>query len=184
MKKPKLIPWAEWRSNCGATAVEFALIAPALVTVVVGTFYLCMALYLVASMHFAVEDGARCASVNSTTCGSAGAIVTYTQSRYFGPNTHVHLCGRSMRELRERLGDLRRQSRRDLGKRAHHSQGLLSLNAHPRLKDCVRHKPKNFPAMRRRSCGRIHQFAIYSSLHALAQLSNTKHYSGLTTARC
>jgi len=101
MKKPKLILGAEWRSNCGATAVEFALIAPALVTVVVGTFYLCMAIYLVASMHFAVEDGARCASVNSTTCGSASAVVTYTQSRYFGPNTPTFTyaaaaCGNSV----------------------------------------------------------------------------------------
>jgi Flp pilus assembly protein TadG len=89
------------RSNHGATAVEFALIAPALLTVVIGTFYLCMALYLVASMHFAVEDGARCASVNSTTCGSASAIVKYTQSRYFGPNTPTFTyasaaCGNSV----------------------------------------------------------------------------------------
>ena len=97
MKKPKLIQRG-WRSNCGATAVEFALIAPALVTVVVGTFYLCMALYLVASMHFAVEDGARCASVNSTTCGSASAIVTYTQA-YFGPTHFTYAaaaCGNSV----------------------------------------------------------------------------------------
>ena len=101
MKKPKLILATEWRNNCGATAIEFALIAPALVTVVVGTFYLCMALYLVASMHFAVEDGARCASVNSTACGSASAIVTYTQGRYFGPNAPTFsyaaaACGNSV----------------------------------------------------------------------------------------
>jgi Flp pilus assembly protein TadG len=101
MKKPKLILEAPCTNNCGATAVEFALIAPALVTVVVGTFYLCMALYLVASMHFAVEDGARCASVNSTTCGSASAIVTYTKGRYFGPNTPTFAyataaCGNSV----------------------------------------------------------------------------------------
>lgn len=101
MKKSKFILASAWRSNRGATAVEFALIAPALVTVVVGTFYLCMALFEVASMHFAVEDGARCASVNSTTCGSASAIVNYTQSRYFGPNTPTFTyaaaaCGNSV----------------------------------------------------------------------------------------
>jgi hypothetical protein len=75
------------------------------VTVVVSTFYLCMALYLVASMHFAVEDGARCASVNSTTCGSASAIVKYTQGRYFGPNTPTFTyagaaCGNSVSAYR------------------------------------------------------------------------------------
>lgn len=101
MKNPNLIQVAAWRNDCGATAVEFALIAPALVTLVIGTFYLCMALYLVASMHFAVEDGARCASVNSTTCGSATAIVKYTQGRYFGPNTPTFTyaaaaCGNSV----------------------------------------------------------------------------------------
>jgi Flp pilus assembly protein TadG len=101
MKNPKFILATACRSNHGATAVEFGIIAPALLTLVVGTFYLCMALFLVASMHFAVEDGARCASVNSTTCSSASAIVKYTQSRYFGPNTPTFTyasasCGHSV----------------------------------------------------------------------------------------
>ena len=61
-------------------------------TLVVGTFYLCMALYLVASMHFAVEDGARCASVNSTTCGSASAIVKYTPTFTYA----AAACGNSV----------------------------------------------------------------------------------------
>jgi len=42
-------------------------------------------LFAVGSLHFAVEEGARCVSVNSTLCGSASSIISYTQGRYFGP---------------------------------------------------------------------------------------------------
>jgi hypothetical protein len=56
----------------------------------IGTMGLCVALYLIGSLHFAVEDGARCASVKAA-CqinGVADAALTqaYTQSRYLGPS--------------------------------------------------------------------------------------------------
>jgi len=47
---------------------------------------LCVALFLIGSLHFAVEDGARCASVKTTICSDAASTVAYTQSRYFGPD--------------------------------------------------------------------------------------------------
>ena len=69
----------------GTTAVEFAIIAPVFIALLVGTLALCIALFLIGSLHFAVEDGARCASVKTTICSDGPTTVAYTQSRYFGP---------------------------------------------------------------------------------------------------
>jgi Flp pilus assembly protein TadG len=74
------------RDQQGTTAVEFALIAPVLILLLIGTMAVCLALFLVGSLHFAVEDGARCASVKTTICADAATTIAYTQSRYFGPN--------------------------------------------------------------------------------------------------
>ena len=73
------------RDQQGTTAVEFGIIAPVLIALLVGTMALCVALFLIGSLHFAVEDGARCASVKTTICSDAATTVAYTQSRYFGP---------------------------------------------------------------------------------------------------
>ena len=70
----------------GTTAVEFAIIAPVFILLVFGTIGLCFALFLVGSLHFAVEDGARCASVKADICPDIATTVAYTQSRYLGPN--------------------------------------------------------------------------------------------------
>jgi Flp pilus assembly protein TadG len=72
-------------SDGGTTAVEFALIAPVLILLIVGIFYLCAALFIAGSMHYAVEQGARCASVRTSICPNAGATIAYAQSRYFAP---------------------------------------------------------------------------------------------------
>ena len=74
------------RDQQGTTAVEFAIIAPVLIALLIGTLALCVGLFLIGSLHFAVEDGARCASVKTTICSDAATTVAYTQSRYFGPN--------------------------------------------------------------------------------------------------
>jgi len=70
----------------GTTAVEFAIVAPVFIALLVGTIALCVALFLIGSLHFAVEDGARCASVKTTICSDAASTVAYTQSHYFGPD--------------------------------------------------------------------------------------------------
>jgi Flp pilus assembly protein TadG len=74
------------RDQQGTTAVEFAIVAPVLIALVVGTMALCVTLYLIGSLHFAVEDGARCASVKTTICSDGPTTVAYTQSRYLGPS--------------------------------------------------------------------------------------------------
>jgi Flp pilus assembly protein TadG len=75
----------------GTTAVEFAIVAPVFIALLVGTLALCVALFLVGSLHYAVEEGARCASVKTACANAAGqpdatATVAYTRSHYFGPN--------------------------------------------------------------------------------------------------
>jgi Flp pilus assembly protein TadG len=73
-----------WGDERGATAVEFALIAPAAVMLLVGTISLSLMLLSIGSMHFAVEAAARCASVVPTVCSSPTTIVAYANSRYAG----------------------------------------------------------------------------------------------------
>jgi Flp pilus assembly protein TadG len=74
------------RNEEGTTAVEFAIIAPLLILLVIGIIGLCFALFLIGSLHFAVEDGARCASVKTQICQDTPTTIAYTQSRYLGPN--------------------------------------------------------------------------------------------------
>jgi Flp pilus assembly pilin Flp len=78
------------RNERGTTAVEFAIVAPVFIVLLVGTLALCVALFLIGSLHFAVEEGARCASVKPA-CQIAGVAdatltQTYTQNHYFGPS--------------------------------------------------------------------------------------------------
>ena len=74
------------RRRDGGSAVEFALVAPVFVLTVVGAFFVCQMALTTVSLHFAVEDAARCASVRTTVCKDATTTQTYASSRYFGPN--------------------------------------------------------------------------------------------------
>jgi Flp pilus assembly pilin Flp len=70
----------------GTTAVEFAIVGPVFMLMLIGTFAVCTGLFLVGSLHYAVEEGARCASVKTTICSDSATTVAYTQSHYLGPN--------------------------------------------------------------------------------------------------
>ena len=74
------------RDQQGTTAVEFGIVAPVFIALLLGTIGLCVALFLIGSLHFAVEDGARCASIKTTICVDGPTTVAYTQSRYLGPS--------------------------------------------------------------------------------------------------
>jgi Flp pilus assembly protein TadG len=65
-------------------AVEFALLLPALVMLVVGTLYVGLVMYSISGLHSAVEAAARCYSVNSNQCGSAAAAETFAENHYYG----------------------------------------------------------------------------------------------------
>ena len=51
---------------------------------VFGLINIARVLWIVASLHFAAESAARCASANTTTCNSATAIQSYALTRYYG----------------------------------------------------------------------------------------------------
>ena len=74
-----------WRDDRGTAAVEFAFVAPLFIMLTVGTFYVCMCLFLTGSLHYAVEQAARCASLLAPPCTGSNTVVSYAQSSYFGP---------------------------------------------------------------------------------------------------
>ena len=77
-------PSWRWSHDRGTTAVEFAIIAPVVVMLLVGIMSLSLMLFSIGNMHFAVEDAARCASARPTVCSSPAAIVAYANTRYSG----------------------------------------------------------------------------------------------------
>jgi Flp pilus assembly protein TadG len=73
--------------DCGTTAVEFALVLPAVAALMVGGLYTGVAVYSAAGLHSAVEQAARCYSLNVSQCGSVSATQTYAQTQYYGVNS-------------------------------------------------------------------------------------------------
>ncbi len=69
------------RDDRGATIVEFALVAPLLIMIVVGGINLSMLGFSAANLRSATEAAARCAAVNTGTCSSASATQAYAASR-------------------------------------------------------------------------------------------------------
>lgn len=73
-----------WRNDDGATAVEFALVAPCVVMLLVGVMSLSLLLLSAGSMHYATEAAARCASARPSVCSGSATIVAYANSNYLG----------------------------------------------------------------------------------------------------
>jgi Flp pilus assembly protein TadG len=71
----------------GTSALEFAIVGPVFLSLIVGLIYGCLLLFTMASMQYAVEEGSRCASVKTTICTSSASIIAYTQAAYLGPFT-------------------------------------------------------------------------------------------------
>jgi Flp pilus assembly pilin Flp len=74
------------RDQQGTTAVEFAIVAPVFIAMLIGTIALCIGLFLIGSLHYAVEEGARCRSVKTAICMDGPTTVAYAQNHYFGPD--------------------------------------------------------------------------------------------------
>ena len=66
----------------GNTAVEFALVFPMFLAVIVGGFYVAQLAFAASSLHYAVEAGARCAAINSTTCSNNTTTASYARTRF------------------------------------------------------------------------------------------------------
>lgn len=68
----------------GATALEMAIVLPAFLMLVFGIEEFGRLFWLQSSLQYAVEQAARCAAVNTTLCGTAGAITAYAADNVFG----------------------------------------------------------------------------------------------------
>ena len=68
-----------WRSRDGATAVEFAFVAPVLLALLLGVTEIGRAFWNQAALNFVVQEVARCAVVSPTNkrCDNAADIKTY-----------------------------------------------------------------------------------------------------------
>lgn len=71
-------------STRGATAVEFAFVAPVFLLMVFGSLELARAMYIKASMQYAVEETARFVMVNQDS--TTGEVEAEALTRYAGPN--------------------------------------------------------------------------------------------------
>jgi Flp pilus assembly protein TadG len=83
---PKHRLFDAWRNDSGTSAVEYAIVAPVFIGLIVSSFYFCMGLYMIGSLHYAVEEGARCASVKTLVCSDSSSTIAYTQAHYYGPS--------------------------------------------------------------------------------------------------
>lgn len=77
-------------SESGASAVEFALVLPAFLVLLLGTIHMCLLLYSSQTLHSAVEAGARCAAVRTGTgqeCSGdkTTTVPAFALSQYWGP---------------------------------------------------------------------------------------------------
>jgi Flp pilus assembly protein TadG len=73
------------RHTGGATAVEYALVLPLVVTMILGSIWAGLLAFSVSSMELAVESAARCAAVDGNRCPDAQATQVYALSQYAGP---------------------------------------------------------------------------------------------------
>jgi Flp pilus assembly protein TadG len=79
MRRPSLVSCVR-----ATTAVEFAMVLPAFLMLLLGIMSASIVVYTAASMHYAVEGAARCYSVNASQCGSATTTQSYAKNIYFG----------------------------------------------------------------------------------------------------
>ena len=71
-------------NESGTTAIEFGFIATPLFLLLFGAVEGGKVLWLSNSLQYAVEQAARCAAVNQTTCGSTANTQAYAASKVIG----------------------------------------------------------------------------------------------------
>src|SRR5712691_3407992 len=69
------------RHEDGNPAVEFGLLAPVLLLFLFGIMEGGRMLWTLNALHYSVQEAARCASINTTACGSASQIQTFAAGR-------------------------------------------------------------------------------------------------------
>jgi hypothetical protein len=73
-----------WRDQRGTSAVEFAVVVPVFLGLVFLVLNICVALWAEAALNFAVDQAARCMSVQRGVCDNVTDAVN--QHPYIGPN--------------------------------------------------------------------------------------------------
>jgi Flp pilus assembly protein TadG len=64
-----------------AAAVEFAFVLPVLLLAMLGVFEFGRALWYQNALNYAVEEAARCITIDTTVCSSSSATQSYAASR-------------------------------------------------------------------------------------------------------
>ncbi|MFZ2466851.1 TadE/TadG family type IV pilus assembly protein [Parvibaculum sedimenti] len=80
MKRPVCL------GTSGAAAIEFALVVPLVLLFTIGIVDVGRLLWTQTTLDRAVQAAARCAAVNTTTCGSATSIKNYAVTQAYGMN--------------------------------------------------------------------------------------------------
>ncbi len=71
-------------NRSGATAIEFALTAPAFFALVIGGIQVGLLCWAQLALQQGSEAAARCASVNKTLCGNTSQIRSYASAQSYG----------------------------------------------------------------------------------------------------
>jgi len=72
------------RDTSGTSLIEFAVLLPVFVTLVFGMIDLGRLFWVQTAMQHGAEMAARCATINTTTCGTANQIQTYAGTQAYG----------------------------------------------------------------------------------------------------
>lgn len=68
----------------GNVAIEFALVLPALLLLILGIADVARVIWTQTTLDRAVEAAARCAAVDATDCGTAALVQSYAAGQAFG----------------------------------------------------------------------------------------------------
>jgi Flp pilus assembly protein TadG len=72
------------RDRSGSAAVEYALVLPAFLIMMLGALDAGRVIWLHTTLQQAVDAAARCAAINTTRCGTATQIQSHAVSQAFG----------------------------------------------------------------------------------------------------
>jgi Flp pilus assembly protein TadG len=73
-----------WRGRDGNAAVEFALVLPVFIVLIVGMIEVGRILWTQNTLQQAVEAAARCGSISASTCGSSSAVRQFAAAQTAG----------------------------------------------------------------------------------------------------
>jgi Flp pilus assembly pilin Flp len=68
------------RDERGVAAIEFAMTVPILLVAMLGIIEFGRVLWTQNALHYAVEQAARCASIDTTTCSSSGTTQSFAST--------------------------------------------------------------------------------------------------------